>query len=60
MLRLARDVAHRVERKLAPLSAFLLGASVARRVAQGVPRERAFAEALESARGLLPEEGSGG
>ena len=38
LLRVARDVAHRVERKDTPLAAFLLGMHVARRTASGTAR----------------------
>ena len=55
LLKLSREVAHRVERKYAPLSTFVVGAYVGRRVAEGAPREEALAEAAEAARRLLPE-----
>ncbi len=54
ILRLARDVAHGVERKLAPLSAFLVGRAVGRRSASGGSTGDAFAEAMAAARGLIP------
>ena len=59
VLRLARDVAHGVERKLAPLSAFLVGRAAGRRVAAGGPPEVAFHEAVEAARARIPERGGG-
>ena len=40
LLRMARDVAHRVERKGTPLASFLLGMHVARRTADGSDRRR--------------------
>ena len=52
----ARDVAHRVERKITPLAAFLLGAATGRRMAGGSPRDEALASALETLEGLLPDE----
>ena len=54
LLRMARDVAHRVERKGAPLASFLLGMHVARRTADGSPRAAALDEAIASAEALLP------
>ena len=36
MLNLSRDVAHQVERKMAPLSTYLAGIHVGRRSAEGV------------------------
>jgi hypothetical protein len=54
LLRMARDVAHRVERKGAPLASFLLGMQVARRTADGSARASALDEALASAEALLP------
>jgi hypothetical protein len=56
LLRLARDVAHRVERKGAPLASFLVGIDVARRSADGSPRAAALADAMLLAEGLLPPE----
>lgn len=55
LLAVARDVAHRVERRITPLSTFLLGAAVGRREAAGEGRAAALAEALATLRGLLPE-----
>ncbi len=54
LLRMARDVAHRVERKGAPLASFLLGMDVARRTADGSPRAAALDEAFGVAEALLP------
>ncbi|MDP9342057.1 MAG: DUF6457 domain-containing protein [Actinomycetota bacterium] len=54
VLNLARDVAHGVERKLAPLSAFVVGAAMGRRMAQGESREDAFRQAVEAALALVP------
>lgn len=55
MLKLAREVAHEVERKLAPLSTFLAGVSMGRRLGQGTSRDQALRQVLEAARGLLPQ-----
>ena len=54
LLRIARDVAHRVERKGAPLASFLLGMHVARRTADGSPRAAALEEAIAVSETLLP------
>ena len=57
VLRLARDVAHGVERKLAPLSAFLVGAAVGRRQAEEEARGEAFRKAVRIASDLVPAAG---
>jgi hypothetical protein len=54
LLRIARDVAHRVERKGTPLASFLLGMHVARRTADGSPRAVALDDTIALAEGLLP------
>jgi len=54
LLRVARDVAHRVERKDTPLAAFLLGMHVARLTADGTVRGDALAEAIGTTDALLP------
>ena len=54
VLGLARDVARGVERKLAPLSAFLVGAAVGRRASQGEGREEVFRRAVRAALDLVP------
>jgi hypothetical protein len=56
LLRSAKGVAHRVERKITPLAAFLLGAATGREVAGGASRDDALAVALETLEGLLPPE----
>jgi hypothetical protein len=55
MLRLSRRVAHGVERRLAPLSTFVAGLHVGRRVAEGADPADALAEIEGAADGLLPE-----
>jgi hypothetical protein len=55
LLVVSRDVAHRVERKVTPLAAFLLGSAVGRRMAAGTSRSDALAEALASLEAVLPE-----
>ena len=52
----ARDVAHRVERKITPLAAFLLGSATGREMAGGITRRDALAAALATFDGLLPDE----
>jgi hypothetical protein len=59
LLAIARDVAHRVERRITPLSTFLLGAAVGRREAAGAGRAEALALTLETLRGILPEAPAG-
>jgi hypothetical protein len=56
LLGVARDVAHRVERKVTPLATFLLGAAFARSVAGGASRADAMAEAVERMEALLPDD----
>ena len=55
VLKIARDVAHEVERRFAPVSAFLIGVAVGQRVAEGTSREEAFRSAVATARDLLPQ-----
>ncbi|MGZ8599136.1 MAG: DUF6457 domain-containing protein [Actinomycetota bacterium] len=55
LLAIARDVAHRVERRITPLSTFLLGAAVGRREAAGDSRDEALATTLVTLRGILLE-----
>jgi Domain of unknown function (DUF6457) len=54
LLRIAREVAHRVERKGTPLATFLLGMHVAERVVNGTPRATALAEGIRVIERLLP------
>lgn len=60
LLTASRDVAHRVERKLTPLSMFLLGSAVGRAEAGGATRDEALARALGTLDRLLPDEGPEG
>jgi Domain of unknown function (DUF6457) len=55
VLRLARDVAHGVERKLAPVSTYLAGVHAGRTAAAGGTRAHALTRAVEAARRLIPE-----
>jgi hypothetical protein len=54
VLKLARDVAHGVERRFAPVSAYLVGVAVGMRTANGATREDAFHEAAAATRDLVP------
>lgn len=55
LLVVARDVAHRVERRVTPLASFLLGSAVGRSMAGGASRADAMTAAMDTVRGLLPE-----
>ncbi len=59
----ARDVAHGVERRITPVSTFLLGRNVERLVTAGASRDEALATSIRALRATLPprpaEEGSG-
>jgi Domain of unknown function (DUF6457) len=54
LLDAARDVAHRVERRITPLSTFLLGMAVAGRLAANEPRNDALNGIVEAMRETLP------
>ena len=54
LLSSSREVAHRVERKITPLAAFLLGSAAGRSMAGGASRPDALAAALETLESLLP------
>jgi hypothetical protein len=56
LLDLARDVAHGVERKVTPLSTFLLGTAVGRGLAGGMPRGEVLGAKAEQLRAVLPED----
>lgn len=55
VLRLARDVAHGVERKLAPVASYLAGVHAGRRAAAGGDRSDGLRAADRAARAILPE-----
>ena len=55
LLQVARDVAHRVERRITPLATFLLGSAVGRGLAGGASRADAFQAGLDTVRSFLPE-----
>jgi hypothetical protein len=54
LLAASRDVAHRVERKMTPLAAFLVGSAVGRSVDRGIDRAEAFETVLSDLERLLP------
>jgi hypothetical protein len=56
LLDVARDVAHRVERKITPLSTFLLGVAVGRSQAAGASRTEGLGGGLGILQAALPEE----
>jgi len=55
LLAASREVAHRVERRITPLSTFLAGVAVGRRMAGGATRDEALGAVLETLESLLPE-----
>jgi hypothetical protein len=54
LLDIARDVAHRVERKFTPLSAFVMGCAVGRELAAGAERAGTLSATLERVAALIP------
>jgi len=56
LLDAARDVAHRVERKFTPLSTFVIGCAVGRRLADGADRTGTLGEFLSQVEASLPPE----
>jgi hypothetical protein len=54
LLDAARDVAHRVERKMTPLSAFVMGCAVGREIAAGADRSETFGATLGRLEAALP------
>ncbi len=55
ILTVARDVAHRVERRLTPVSTYLLGVAVGRALGAGSERDAALAERARGLRSILPD-----
>lgn len=55
LLAASREVAHRVERKVTPLAAFLIGMGVSKRIADGDSRAVAFDQALDALLRRLPD-----
>ena len=60
LLDVARDVAHRVERKMTPLAAFMVGCAVGRELASGAGRIETLSETLSQLEATLPPETSQG
>jgi hypothetical protein len=60
LLDVAHDVAHRVERKMTPLAAFMVGCAVGRELASGAGRIEALSEMLSQLEATLPPETSEG
>ncbi len=56
LLETARDIAHRVERKITPLAAFLAGSAVGRSMAGGASRRDAVETVVDTIRAMLPPE----
>jgi Domain of unknown function (DUF6457) len=56
LLDAARDVAHRVERKMTPLSTFVIGCAVGRQLASGADRTESIAATLRQLQATLPPE----
>jgi hypothetical protein len=54
LLDAAGDVAHRVERKMTPLSTFVVGCAVGRQLANGSDRGDALSDTLRQLESLLP------
>ena len=54
LLDAAGDVAHRVERKMTPLSTFVVGCAVGRKLAGGSERSDALSDTLRQLESLLP------
>ena len=59
-LGLARESAHGVDRRTAPVIAYLAGVQVGRRVAAGGSRGNAFDDVLAAVRPLIPPPAAGG
>ena len=55
LLAASRDVAHGVERRITPLSTFLIGRAVERRIALGAEAEQALADVLALVESMIPE-----
>jgi Domain of unknown function (DUF6457) len=54
ILTVAREVAHTVERRITPVSTFLLGLSVQERVGAGAARADALTAAIADLRSAMP------
>jgi hypothetical protein len=56
LLDAARDVAHRVERKFTPLSTFVIGCALGRKLAEGADRTETLGALLSQVQETLPPE----
>lgn len=56
LLDVARDVAHRVERKMTPLAAFMIGCAVGREIGAGAARTDTLSGMLSRLESVLPPE----
>jgi hypothetical protein len=56
LLDAARDVAHRVERKITPLSTFVIGCALGRKLADGADRTETLGALLSQVEAALPPE----
>jgi hypothetical protein len=56
LLDAARDVAHRVERKMTPLSTFVIGCAIGRKLANGADRHETLGAMLTQLDAALPPE----
>ena len=56
LLDAGRDVAHRVERKMTPLSTFVVGCALGRQLANGADRTETLSELLRQVEAALPPE----
>lgn len=54
LLDAARDVAHRVERRMTPLSTFVIGCAVGRKIANGADRTEILSATLTQLEAALP------
>ena len=57
ILSIARDVAHTMERRITPVSTYLLGISVQDRIAAGASRHDALTAAMSELRTAVPDRG---
>lgn len=58
LLDTARDVAHRVERKFTPLSTFIIGCALGRKLTDGAPRTETLGALLRQVQSALPPDAS--
>ena len=58
LLDVARDVAHRVERKMTPVAAFMVGCAVGRELESGAGRKEMLSRTLSRLKSALPPDTS--